>query len=85
MKVARVVVLMIAIGAGGVAYVLSRGRPAPAPTPAPVAKSIEMVGVLARRRDVGSARPMLVTEDLGWQTWPLASAGVGMLRKSDQA
>lgn len=81
MKVARVVVLMIAIGAGGVAYVLSRGRPAPIPVP--VAKSIETVGVLVARRDIGIGQS-LNADDLGWQTWPLASASDGMIREADK-
>lgn len=83
MKVARIVVLMIAIGAGGVAYVLSRSRPAPAPAPAPVAKSIETVGILVAKRDIGIGQS-LTTEDLGWQSWPLASAGEGMIREPDK-
>lgn len=83
MKIARVVVLMIAIGAGGVAYVLSRGRPAPVPVPAPVAQSIETVGVLVARRDIGVGQG-LVADDLGWQVWPAASAGEGMIRQSDK-
>ena len=83
MKAARIVVLMIAIGAGGVAYVLSRGRPAPAPTPAPVAKSIDTVDVLVAKRDIGVGQ-RLVTDDLGWQNWPLAAAGDGMIRESDR-
>jgi pilus assembly protein CpaB len=83
MKAARIVVLMIAIGAGGVAYVLSRGRPATAPAAAPVAKSIDTVDILVAKRDIGVGQRLLI-DDLGWQNWPLAAAGDGMIRESNR-
>lgn len=81
MKVARIAVLMIAIGAGGVAYVLSRGRPAP-PPPAP-AKVAETIGVLVAKREIPIGQT-LSAEDLHWQNWPAKAASDGMITNAKQ-
>ena len=72
MNTARIVVLAIAIGAGGIAAYLASGsddKPAPAQ---PVAQ-MQTVDILVAKSDIGlghSVKP----DDLQWQTWPAATA-----------
>ena len=76
MKPARIVVLVIAVAAGGVAALLA-GRsdpPPPPPAPAPVAP-LETVDVLIANSDIGLGHTVAAS-DLRWQTWPAAAAGV---------
>jgi pilus assembly protein CpaB len=84
MKPARIVVLVIAVAAGGVAALLAgRSDPPPAPpAPAPVAP-LETVDVLIANSDIGLGHTVAAS-DLRWQTWPAAAAGANFVRKSDQ-
>lgn len=84
MKAARIIVLMIAVGAGGVAYVLSRGSaPPPPPAAAPVEKAEETVGVLVAGRDL-SVGQTVAAGDLRWQAWPIKATGEGMISNDKQ-
>ena len=82
MYTARIVVLIIALGAGGIAAYLASGsdsKPAPA---IPVAQ-LQTVDVLVAKSDIGlgqSVKP----EDLQWQTWPTATASANLIRRSDR-
>ena len=82
MYTARIVVLIIALGAGGVAAYLASGsdnKPAPA---IPVAQ-LATVDVLVAKSDIGlgqSVKP----EDLQWQTWPTATASSTLIRRTDR-
>jgi len=82
MNTARIVVLTIAVGAGGVAAWLASGSdntPAPA---APVAQ-LQTVDVLVAKTDIGlgqSVKP----EDLQWQTWPAATASATFIKRSER-
>src|SRR6185437_14749959 len=82
MNTARIVVLAIALGAGGIAAFLASGsdnKPAPA---APVAQ-LPTVDVLVAKSDIGlgqSVKP----DDLQWQTWPSATASNSFIRRSDK-
>jgi len=75
MNIARVVVLIIALSAGGVAAYLARGTEEKSRTvPEPVAQ-LPTVEILVAKSDIGlgqSVKP----EDLQWQIWP-ASAAAG--------
>jgi pilus assembly protein CpaB len=83
MKTARLVVLGVAIAAGGLAAFLASGSDqAPPPPPAPVAQ-LETVDVLVARSDIGVGQAMSA-QDLQWQTWPAASAAPAFIRKSDR-
>jgi pilus assembly protein CpaB len=79
MNRARIVVLSIALGAGGLAaYLASGSREAPAP--APVAQ-IPTVDILVAKADIGlgqSVKP----DDLQWQAWPQATSGHFISRAS---
>ena len=75
MKAARIVVLTVAIGAGGVAALLAgRSAKQPAPKPAPVVK-VDTVDVLVAKIDIGVGRK-ITPADVAWQPWP-AKANTG--------
>src|SRR3984885_8924892 len=82
MYTARIVVLIIPLGAGGIAAYLASGsdnKPAPAE---PVAQ-LQTVDVLVARSDIGlgqSVKP----EDLQWQTWPAATASNTFIRRNER-
>ena len=82
MKAARLVVLGIAVVAGGLAALLAGRSQKPAPPPAPVVQ-LETVDVLVANADIdiGSA---VKPDQLRWQLWPAASAGPNFIRKSDR-
>ena len=72
MNTARIVVLTIAIGAGGIAAYLASGSDQPAAPAAPAAQ-LPTVDILVAKNDIGlgqSVKP----EDMQWQSWPTASA-----------
>jgi pilus assembly protein CpaB len=72
MNRARIVVLSIALGAGGLAAYLASGSGEPA-APTPVAQ-IPTVDILVAKSDIGlgqSVKP----DDLQWQAWPQATSG----------
>jgi len=71
MNTARIVVLTIAVGAGGIAAYLASGSDKPLPTPEPVAQ-MQTVDVLVAKADIGLASRQ--PEDMQWQTWPAATA-----------
>jgi pilus assembly protein CpaB len=79
MNRARIVVLSIALGAGGLAAYLASGS-SEAPAPAPVAQ-IPTVDILVAKSDIGlgqSVKP----DDLQWQAWPQATSGNFISRAS---
>ena len=84
MYTARIIVLIIALGAGGIAAYLASGsnnNNTPVAV-APVAQ-LPTVDVLVAKSDIGlgqSVRP----EDLQWQTWPAATASNIFIRRSEQ-
>jgi pilus assembly protein CpaB len=83
MKPARLIVLFIAIAAGGIAALLAgRSDQAPPPPPAPVAQ-LETAEVLVANAEIGMGSAVSA-QDLRWQTWPAAAAGTSFIRKSDR-
>ncbi|WP_035694173.1 SAF domain-containing protein, partial [Bradyrhizobium liaoningense] len=69
MNTARIVVLVIALGAGGVAAYLASGfdnNPAPA---LPVAEKLPTVEVLVAKNDIQLGQAVK-PDDLQWQAWP---------------
>jgi len=81
MNTARIVVLTIAIGAGGIAAYLASGsdrQPAPEPT-----VQLPTVDILVAKGDIGlgqSVKP----EDMQWQSWPAASASNTFIRRNER-
>lgn len=82
MKAARLVVLGVAIAAGGLAALLAGGGEEPPPPPKPAAQ-IETVDVLVASKDIGTGFSV-TADDLKWQMWPTQSAGPNMIRKTDK-
>ena len=83
MKPARIVVLVIALAAGGIAALLAgRSDPPPQVQQAPVAP-LETVDVLVAASDIGIGSTISGSE-LRWQTWPAAAAGANFIRRSDR-
>src|SRR5690348_12002526 len=83
MNTARIVVLAIAIGAGGVAAYLASGsdnKPAPV---APVAQQLPTVDVLVAKSEIALGQTVK-PEDLQWQNWPTASASNVFIKRSDR-
>jgi pilus assembly protein CpaB len=69
MNTARIVVLTIAVGAGGIAtYPASGSDNKPLPTVA----QLQTMDVLVAKSDIGLGQSV-APEDLQWQTWPAAT------------
>lgn len=83
MKAARLVVLGVALAAGGIAaYLASSHHEAPPPA-APPAPPLATVDVLVAKNDLG--RGQLIGEgDIGWQLWPQASANQSFVKKTER-
>jgi pilus assembly protein CpaB len=82
MNTARIVVLTIAIGAGGVAAYLASGSD-PKPPPAEPVAQLQTVDVLVAKSDIGLGQP-LTPADLQWQTWPSATASGSFIRRNER-
>ncbi len=82
MKAARLVVLGVAVAAGGLAALLAGRSADNPPAPAPVAQ-LETVDVLVANSDIGQGT-VVKPEELRWQMWPAASAGPNFIRKSER-
>ncbi|AWM04220.1 Flp pilus assembly protein CpaB [Bradyrhizobium amphicarpaeae] len=83
MNTARIVVLVIALGAGGVAAYLASGfdnKPAPV---LPVAEKLPTVEVLVAKSDIGLGQAVK-PEDLQWQAWPAATASSAFIRRDSR-
>jgi len=85
MKAARLIVLGVALAAGGVAAMLASGgsrqpevaKAPPAPPPLPT------VEVLVAKSDLDTGQ-VVGASDVGWQIWPAASARSSFIRKTDR-
>lgn len=82
MKPARIIVLLVALAAGGLAALLAgRSDQQPAPeAPKPVVQ-IETVEILVAKTDIGMGQ-VVSEQDIEWQTWPTAAANAVFVRKS---
>jgi pilus assembly protein CpaB len=83
MKPARLIVLVIALAAGGIAAMMASSLRQPsAPPAAPPAPPLATVDVLVAKTDLGIGQTV-TDKDVAWQTWPAASAG-NFIRKTDR-
>jgi pilus assembly protein CpaB len=74
MKAARLLVLVIAVAAGGLAALLASGSDnTPPAAPAPVVQ-MDTVEVLVAKNDLGIGQKV-GPDDLRWQVWPAATGG----------
>jgi len=84
MKAARLVVLGVAVAAGGVAAYLAAGRKPPPPPPAvAAAPPLETVEVLVAKSDLSRGQ-LIQNQDIGWQSWPKDAANSNFIQKSQQ-
>jgi pilus assembly protein CpaB len=82
MNRARIIVLTIALGAGGVAAYLASGSDSKPPQAEPVAQ-LPTVDVLVAKSDIGLGQTVTPNE-VQWQTWPAAAASNSFIRRSDR-
>jgi pilus assembly protein CpaB len=82
MNTARIVVLTIALGAGGVAAYLASGSDDRAIPAGPVAQ-MPTVEVLVAKADIGLGHS-LKPDDMQWQTWPAAAASNTFIRRGQR-
>jgi len=81
MNTARIVVLAIAVCAGGAAAYLASGsdpKPVVAEQPA-----LETTDVLIAKSDIGLGQTV-TADDVKWQSWPAASSSSSFIKRSDQ-
>ena len=80
MNTARIIVLTIAIGAGGLAAYLASGS-----DPAPVAPVVQLptVDVLVAKGDIPLGQPVR-PDDVQWQSWPAATTSNSFIRRSER-
>ena len=82
MNTARIVVLAIAVGAGGIAlYLASSSEQAPPPV-APVVQ-LQTTDVLVARSEIQLGQT-LGADDVQWQSWPTSAASASVIRRSDK-
>ncbi|TQF29211.1 Flp pilus assembly protein CpaB [Bradyrhizobium sp. UNPA324] len=83
MNTARIIVLVIALAAGGVAAYLASGYQNASAPVAPVAEKLPTVEVLIAKNDIQLGQA-LKPEDLQWQTWPAATASGAFIRRDSR-
>jgi pilus assembly protein CpaB len=83
MNIARVVVLTIALSAGGVAAYLARGTEEKPGAAEPVAQ-LPTAEILVAKSDIGLGQAVK-PEDLQWQTWPAATASSNLINRAGKA
>jgi pilus assembly protein CpaB len=83
MNTARIVVLAIAIGAGGIAAYLASGSN-DKPRPAQSVAQLPTVDILVAKSDIGLGRSVK-PDDLQWQTWPAATASSSFISRASKA
>jgi pilus assembly protein CpaB len=82
MKAARVVVLTVAIAAGGVAALLA-GRSGSPPEVKVEAPKFNTVDILVAKTDISRGQTLTPAE-VAWEAWPATTASGNFIRKSDR-
>ncbi|MGH6726704.1 MAG: Flp pilus assembly protein CpaB [Pseudolabrys sp.] len=83
MKAARLVVLTVAIAAGGVAAMLAGRSEKPPQVKAVAAPKVATVDVLVAKSDLAMGQTV-TPGDVQWQEWPASSAAGNFIRKNDR-
>ena len=82
MNTARIVVLTIAVCAGGAAaYLASSAGPKPVEVPV---TTMDTTDILVARADIPLGHTV-TPDDIQWQTWPSSTASANFIRKTDRA
>jgi pilus assembly protein CpaB len=80
MKTARLVVLGVAVAAGGLAAMLAgKSDPPPAPAPQPATVQIDSVEILVAKANIGMG-DVVSANDVQWQIWPTAAASLNFIK-----
>jgi pilus assembly protein CpaB len=82
MNTARIMVLAVAIGAGGIAAYLASGSD-PQPVVQAPAPQLDTVDVLVAKSDIPLGQTVK-PEDLQWQTWPSATVSSSFIRRNER-
>src|ERR1700734_1109251 len=82
MYTARIVVLFIALGAGGIAAYLASGSDNKPQSAKPVAQ-LQTVDVLVAKADIGLGQTV-AQENMQWQPCPTAPASNNFIRRNDR-
>lgn len=82
MNTARIVVLAIAVGAGGVALYLAGSSEQAPPPVAPVAQ-LQTTDVLVAKSEIALGQT-LGPDDVQWQSWPSSAASSTVIRRTDR-
>jgi pilus assembly protein CpaB len=82
MKAARIVVLTVAIAAGGIAALLAGRSKAPEVKPEAAVK-VDTVDVLVARADIPMGQAV-TPADIQWQAWPASAATGNFIRKNNR-
>src|SRR5438067_1515654 len=82
MNTARIVVLSVAVGAGGIAAFLASGSD-PKPPPAEPVAQLQTVDVLVAKSDIPLGQ-VVTPDDLQWQTWPAATASSTFIKRTER-
>ena len=83
MKAARLVVLGVAIAAGGLAALLASGSDDKPPEQAKPVAALETVDILIAKSDIAMGQGVSA-QDIGWQAWPAAAASPNFIRKNEK-
>jgi pilus assembly protein CpaB len=82
MNIARIVVLTIALSAGGVAAYLASGSDSKPPPAEPVVQ-LPTADVLVAKTDIGLGQKV-TPNDVQWQSWPASTASNTFIRRSER-
>jgi pilus assembly protein CpaB len=83
MKAARLVVLGVALAAGGVAAMLASGHHDAPPPPVAPPPPLATVDVLVAKSDLERGH-VIADGEVDWQTWPEVSANPNFIKKTDR-
>lgn len=83
MNIARIVVLTIALSAGGVAAYLARGTDT-TPRPVEPVAQLPTTEILVAKTDLGLGQ-LVKPEDLQWQIWPASSTSGNLITRAGRA
>jgi pilus assembly protein CpaB len=83
MKPARIIVLVVAVAAGGVAALLAGRSPEKEVVVQEPAQKVDTIDVLTAKGDIAMGQ-IVSAQDLQWQTWPQAAANQNFIKRSDR-
>jgi pilus assembly protein CpaB len=84
MNIARIVVLTIALSAGGVAAYLARGTDTTTSKPVEPVAQLPTTEILVAKTDIGLGQ-LVKPEDLQWQTWPASTTNGNFITRAGRA